>query len=92
MANLLFLFAALLILLPWHGFVFQTLWGWFIVPTFSVAPLTLPFAIGVAMVVRLLTITYKTDAKSPELLKSFLTGVFGYGLFLLIGWIVTLFI
>ena len=86
--ELLFLLLTLPIIMLWHGFVFQTLWGWFIVPTFGMAPLTAAAAIGVALVVRLLTISFKLDAKSPDVVKAFFTGMFGYGIFLLIGWIV----
>jgi len=86
--ELLFLLITLPIVTMWHGFIFMTLWGWFIVPTFGLAPLTLAVAIGVALVVRMLTISFKVDAKSPDVIKGFFTGMFGYAIFLLIGWIV----
>jgi len=90
--KLLFLLVGLPVLLAWHGFVFKTLWGWFIVPTFNLAPLSLAFAIGIAIVVRAVTINFKINKEEPDLLEVFLTGLAGYGLFLLTGWIVTWFI
>lgn len=90
--NLLFILVGLPIMIMWHGFVFKTLWGWFIVPTFSLAPLSLAFAIGIALVVRSLTIAFKVKGEDHDQLHVFFTGIVGYGLFLLIGWIVTWFI
>lgn len=39
-----------------NGYALSVLWGWFVVPTFeTVPPLSLPAAIGIAMVVGFLT-------------------------------------
>lgn len=46
-----------LIIIPLHflvmGLVLQTLWGWFIVPTFSLPELTLIHAIGIGLIMEL---------------------------------------
>lgn len=75
-----------------NGFVFQTLWGWFIVP-FGITPLGLAHAIGVALVIRFLT--YQYDAQSDKA-DAFANGVL-YAIVapliaLLMGWIVHSFI
>lgn len=48
-----------------NGYVLSILWGWFVVPTFGLAPLSIPAAIGLAMVVHYLTYNYN-DAKDPD--------------------------
>lgn len=48
-----------------NGYVFSILWGWFVVPTFGLAPLSIPAAIGLAMCVSYLTYDYN-DAKDPD--------------------------
>jgi hypothetical protein len=48
----------------YYGFILRTIYAWLIVPTYHVAPLTIPQAIGVALVVSFLTKTpayNKTD-------------------------------
>lgn len=39
----------------WGGYVLTCLWGWFVVPTFALPPLTLAQAIGVSLIVGYLT-------------------------------------
>jgi len=41
----------------WGGFVLVVLWGWFIVPAFHVAQISIVLAIGINCIVRLLTYT-----------------------------------
>lgn len=48
----------------WGGYVLTVLWGWFIVPVFELPALTIPHAIGLAMVVTYLT--YQADFKTEE--------------------------
>lgn len=77
------------------GFVFQTLWGWFIVPTFTMQPLTLIQAIGTSFFINYLkmNLAKKSDDEfSMEfvfkaLAMSVVTALFVLGL----GWIITLF-
>ena len=47
---LLMVFSPLSIL--WSGYVLTVLWGWFVVPTFAVAALSIPAAAGLSMVIR----------------------------------------
>lgn len=39
----------------WTGYVLSILWGWFIIPIFSLPPLSIPTAIGIAVISGLLT-------------------------------------
>lgn len=48
------------------GFVLSVLWGWFIVPAFHVSQLTLPLAIGVSMVVAMLTNRTAGNSREQE--------------------------
>lgn len=49
-----------------NGWALAKLWAWFIVPTFSAPPLSIPAAIGVSLVVSYLTFHAKTDDKDEE--------------------------
>jgi hypothetical protein len=46
----------------WRGYVLSLLWLWFLVPTFGLAALSIPAALGVSLVVSMLT--HRTD-QSP---------------------------
>lgn len=49
-----------------NGWVLSILWGWFAVPTFGLPALSIPSAIGVALVVSYLTYQYIPDRNSDE--------------------------
>ena len=89
---------ALLIALAsvWRGYVFSVLWGWFIVPIFGLPVLTIPVAIGVAMVVSFLTYQYQhnEDKRSQgDRIASLVGVIILYPLLTLgIGWVVLQFI
>lgn len=76
----------------WRGYALSIIWGWFMVPTFGLPALSIPVAIGLSVVVGMLTShAMKTDDKqSPvaAVLIAFLVPVFA----LLIGWIAKSFI
>lgn len=79
----------------WNGFVLSVLWGWFIVPVFQAPTLRIPYAIGLAIVVSMLThqIDWKRAAEDdyPEVVKLLggsLVALFALGY----GWIVRLFV
>ena len=53
---------ALIVILPVassliYGFVLLRLWEWFVVPTFGLPLLSLPVAVGISLIVSLLTIS-----------------------------------
>jgi hypothetical protein len=46
-----------------NGWAFVKLWGWFVIPYFNVPELTIPVAIGIALLIGMLTTeTPKTDS------------------------------
>lgn len=48
----------------WSGFVLSILWGWFIVPAFHLPQISIPLAIGISLVVGMLT--YQVSAQEPD--------------------------
>jgi uncharacterized membrane protein len=77
-----------------EGYVLSVLWGWFVVPVFGLPALSIPFAMGLALVVGLLTTNTRGDeAKDPDK-KWTPMGVMVMrpAFVLLVGWIVTKFI
>lgn len=81
------------------GFVFATMWGWFISPTFGLAGLSIVKAIGVILVVRYLTydsvsllgyIEKEKGRKLDNFEKKLLTPIVAI-VFLVVGYIVNLF-
>lgn len=48
----------------WSGYALSILWGWFIVPAFSLPSLSVVYAIGLAMVVSFLT--QRADLKKDD--------------------------
>lgn len=80
-----------------NGYVLSVLWKWFIVPVFGVTPISIPVAIGIALVVSFLT--HKTsytrnekDKKSDLPTPASFGSIFLFPTFaLLFGWIVQMF-
>lgn len=59
--SLVYLFVLIPIAVIWSGFVLSILWDWFLVPTLGAPHLSIPTAIGLALVV-----SYMTHQKEPE--------------------------
>jgi len=85
----------------WRGYVFSVLWKWFVVSFaatvgVTVPLLSIPVAIGIAMVVSFLTYQYqysKDDRSEAEKLGgAFAIALVYPALVLLCGWVVTLFL
>ena len=79
----------------YHGFVLTKLWGWFIVPTFSLPLLSLPAAIGLSLIVGFMAKNHdlKRDDESNSvgkvMLKATLMAAYVPSLSLLMGYIVS---
>lgn len=78
------------------GLALSVMWGWFVVPTFDAPPLSIPVAIGIALVVSYLTdhrTTAKEKGKEPdEAIVELVAWSIGQPLFyLVLGYIVHLF-
>jgi len=79
----------------WEGFVFLKLWAWFVVPTFGLPMLTIPVAIGLALLIGFLTHQRNGEPDADPMdyaIKSFSHGFVNAGAILLIGYIVTFFL
>ena len=77
-----------------HGWVLTCLWGWFVVPFFGVSTLPLVYAVGLTLIVRLMT--YHIDSLDSKFKASNLSQI-GVGFLtpivtLTLGWIVQMFI
>lgn len=72
--------ASILVTALLGGYVVSTLWEWFVVPTFTAPPLNVVPAIGIALIVRLLT--YNVDDyteptnESPDPVDAFMFHIF----------------
>ena len=74
----------------WRAYVATILWGWFVVPFFGLPQLSLAFAIGVTLVIGLISgrgmvSNYVQDEKKKWYPLASL--VFGPALTLLMGWV-----
>lgn len=49
----------------YNGWALSTLWGWFVVPFFHLPPISIPQAIGISLIITLLTHQYK-DVQEKE--------------------------
>ncbi len=80
----------------WRGYAFSVLWGWFVMPYFGVAALSIPVAIGLTMVVSFLTyqFTHTEDNRSSreKIIEGITIGLLRPAFALLFGWVVTLFL
>ena len=78
-------------LIMMRGFVLQKLWGWFIVSHFHIAPLNIPEALGIAVLVSTLTNHQcKRDEQKPH--EVILLAMLNNGLVLFLGWLYSLFL
>ncbi len=82
----------------YHGFVLTKLWGWFIVPTFSLPLLSLPAAIGLSLIVGFMAKNHdfkKNDDENNSLRKVMLRATLAAAavpsISLLMGYIVSRF-
>ena len=79
----------------WSGYVLSILWGWFMVPVFHLPTLSIPTAIGIALVIGYLTKQDMSNLKKEEdrkwysvLFEAFMRPAVS----LLVGWIVKQFL
>jgi hypothetical protein len=82
----------------WNGYALSIIWGWFVVPYFNLPPLSIPLAIGVTLVVSVLS-NHRTGIEAEKEMEpgkkiSILLGriILRPALVLLFGWIVTKFL
>jgi hypothetical protein len=78
----------------WRGYVLSLLWGWFMVPTFSLPRLSITAAIGIALTVGMLTSCSddNNDKTQAEIFTGLVATSFILPLMVLgVGWVVTWF-
>ena len=79
-------FAAIL-----RGYVLSVLWSWFVIPTFSLPPLSIPVAIGIGLILAFTTHQTSIKKEDKSAGERFADAIINPLMLLLIGWIVTLF-
>ena len=72
------------------GFLFMTLWKWFIVTSFQITPLSLIQAIGVMFFIKHLR-RLPEDKSFDEFVKESLRYILSCGVMLGFAWVITLF-
>jgi len=77
-----------------RGLVLCTLWRWFVVDAFHVAPLSIPRAMGISIIVALLTHqqSFSPDKEQPPFWLQMVTGLVISGFALGMGWVYQLFL
>jgi hypothetical protein len=75
----------------WSGWVLHVLWAWFVVPLFGLPALTVPYAIGLSLVSKMLRGRGYSD-KDESFWKSLMNAAIGPAIVLLVGWIVLKFV
>jgi hypothetical protein len=89
-------FSIVSLLSIYDGFVLTKLWMWFVVPTFGLPMLTLPIAIGLALLVSFLT--HQRPAENPnkstseQIVDQIAHGLSSTTIIFLMAWIVHLFV
>jgi hypothetical protein len=73
-----------------RGWVLCKLWIWFAVPTFNLPVLSIAQALGVSLIVGMLTL-HQMPKNDKGIGKSLVTAAFYYGITLVVGYIVHLF-
>lgn len=80
-----------------NGWALSVLWGWFVVPLFNVPPLSIPTAIGFALVVGLLTHQEQADNSKKKEMSDAIAALISRAVVsplftIFVGWIVKSFI
>lgn len=76
----------------WYGFALSVMWAWFVVPMFQVAPLRIPYAIGIAYTVQFLTHQTTSEENEPDTGRLVLMAFLKPLVLLISGWVVTWFL
>jgi hypothetical protein len=50
----------------WSGYVFSVMWGWFVVPTFHLPQVSVAVAIGISMIIGMLTHHLSQDGEKKK--------------------------
>lgn len=75
-----------------NGFVLCKLWLWFVVPQFHLAPLTIPVALGISVLVGMLTHQQTPRDKTSGVWTSIAFAILLPLFTLSVGWVIRLFL
>lgn len=79
----------------YEGFILQTMWAWFIVPTFGLPALSIPVAIGICLIMAFLTHQIPPKSEPGREMQDSLSRMFNGFLLstaiFFVGWVVTFF-
>lgn len=95
--SLVVVFVSIFLSACWSGYVLSILWGWFMVTTFALPPLTIPAAIGMSLIVGYLTHQIKDEDVDNDkdfketMIRAIIIATIKPAFALLVGWIITLF-
>ena len=81
----------------WSGYVLSVLWSWFMVPAFGLPTLSIPLAIGIAIIISYMTRDLTNTEKNKKSASEVLALAIGWAIFkpalaLMIGWVVRFFV
>ena len=98
MKYILYVFGFLLLTavsMAFNGYVLTILWDWFVVPFFGIDSLSIPSAIGIAMIVRYLTHQREAHDDKEKVMdklgEAFIYAIIMPLFVLFAGWVVALF-
>lgn len=84
----LILLPAVVISTAWSGYVLSILWGWFVVPVFHLPGLSIAQAVGLAIVVGMVTRDLNVKREEQDAMSAFAVPLLYNLLMLGIGWVV----
>lgn len=76
----------------WRGYVLSLLWAWFVVPTFGAAPLSIPAALGLSLLVAALTAQHMRMSTPKDFGYSLSVALLAPPATLLFGWVIKQFV
>lgn len=82
----------------WSGYVFSVMWGWFVVPYFHLPAISIPVAIGVGLIVSMLTHdktgneAEEVKTSSEKIAMAIVMSLVLPAIFLFAGWVTTKFL
>lgn len=88
MMGFLILLPAVVISTAWSGYVLSILWGWFIVPVFHLPALSIAQAVGMAIVIGMVTRDLNVKREDQDMASAISVPLVYNLLMLVIGWVV----
>jgi hypothetical protein len=76
----------------WTGYVLSTLWAWFIVASFGVPMISVPVAMGINLIARLLTYKIPEEGDESEYSYKVILAFMIPTVFLGVGYVIHLFV